>query len=140
MMLEPQRAGIPVPAVTPFTRPFWDAAKEGRLLYQFFPASGRAQFNPAPIDRVSLSEEFEWRQSAGRGAVYSHSTVWRPQTPAFRTPYAAAIVELEEGYHMISNIVGCDPGDVHVGLRVIVQFERIGDEFVLPYFTPEEDR
>jgi uncharacterized OB-fold protein len=63
--------------------------------------------------------------------------VWRPQTPAFAVPYVAAIVDLDEGYQMLANVIGCEPEDVAVGLRVVVEFHPIGGGFVLPYFRPD---
>jgi uncharacterized OB-fold protein len=56
-------------------------------------------------------------------------------TPDFTTPYAPVIVDLDEGYQMLSNLVGCTVGDVRVGLRVKVRFHRIGER-TLPYFEP----
>jgi hypothetical protein len=134
--LQPQSGDIPAAFPTPLTQPFWDGCRRGELLYQFFPGSGVAQFNPAPIDRVSLSDEFEWRVSAGHGSVYSWSVVWRPQTPAFSVPYCAAIVDLDEGFQMVSNIIGCDADAVHCGQRVQVDFVAVRDDLTLPYFRP----
>jgi uncharacterized OB-fold protein len=62
--------------------------------------------------------------------------VWRPQTPAFEVPYVVAIVDVDEGYQMMTNIVGCKPDDVRVGMRVEVEFRRMSDEITLPYFRP----
>lgn len=138
MVLEPQKAGIPEPYPSPFTKPVWDGYREGKLLYQFFPASGRAQFYSGPIDRVSLSRDYELRESAGLGTIYSYTIVSRPQTPEFIAPYAAAIVDVDEGFQMITNIIGCEPEDVHVGMRVQVEYHRISDTLTLPYFTPIE--
>jgi uncharacterized OB-fold protein len=135
-VLLPQSGDIPFATPTQLSAEFWAACRRGELIYQYFPASGRAQFNPAPIDRVSLSSEFQWRVSAGRGQVYSWSVVHRPQTPSFATPYVAAIVELDEGFRMVSNIVGCEPEAVQVGLGVTVLFHRVNDELTLPYFAP----
>jgi uncharacterized OB-fold protein len=64
--------------------------------------------------------------------------VWRPQTPAFEVPYAPAIVELDEGYFMITNVIGCDPGDLFSGMRVVVQFHPAGGGILLPYFRPAD--
>jgi uncharacterized OB-fold protein len=136
VILEPQTAGIPEPNVTELSRPFWQGARDGKLLYQYFPSSGRAVFNPAPVDRYSLSSDYEWRESAGKGTIYSFTTVWRPQTPAFTVPYVAAIVDVDEGYQMISNIIGCEPDEVFVGQRVEVAFHRVSETLTLPYFRP----
>ena len=62
--------------------------------------------------------------------------MWRPQTPAFTVPYAPIIVELEEGWQMLSNLVGCEHDEVHVGLPVEVVFHALADGSTLPYFQP----
>lgn len=135
-LLQPQSGDIPAALPSELSRPFWEGCRRGELLYQYFPESGTAQFNPAPIDRRSLSPSFEWRTSRGLGSVYSWSVVWRPQTPAFATPYCAAIIELDEGYQMVSNIIGCPADAVHCGLRVEATFIAVNDDLTLPYFRP----
>ena len=77
-----------------------------------------------------------WVQSSGRGTGYSDPTVDRPEQPAVEVPYAVAIVGMEEGWHTLTNIVGCEPEDVVVGLAVEVQFHAISDEITLPLFSP----
>ena len=136
-ILEPQDEGIPLPRPTVVSRPFWEGCARGELLYQWCTGCDRAVFNPAPICRWCGSSALEWRQSAGRGSVYSWTVAWRPQSRAFRTPYVAAIVALDEGYQMLTNVIGCRPEDVHAGLRVTVAFHPVGGGVVLPYFRPE---
>jgi hypothetical protein len=63
--------------------------------------------------------------------------VWRPQTPAFTTPYAAVIVNLDENYQMLSNMIGCPPEEIRLGMRVRVEFHEIDRKIHLPYFRPE---
>lgn len=135
-LLQPQLGNIPAADPTELSQPFWDACRRGELIYQYFPESNTAQFNPAPIDRRSLSADFEWRISRGLGTVYSWSVVWRPQTPAFTVPYCAAIIDLDEGYQMVSNIIGCAADGVYCGQRVEVRFIAVNDRLTLPYFRP----
>ena len=68
--------------------------------------------------------------------MYSYTVVWRPVTPAFVTPYAPAIVELDEGYSIMTNLIGLDSADVVIGMRVTAQFAAVGDGLTLPYFRP----
>jgi uncharacterized OB-fold protein len=68
--------------------------------------------------------------------VYSYTVVWRPQTPAFEVPYVIAIVDLDDGYQMLTNIVDTDPSQVHVGMPVEVDFWDASNEIALPYFRP----
>lgn len=135
-MLKPHTGDIPLVAPDALSTPFWDACTRGELIYQYFLHSGHAQFSPAPLDRTSGDTDFEWRVSRGYGTVYSWSCVWRAQTPAFEVPYVVAIVELDEGYRMVSNIIGCEPGDIHVGMSVAAEFHPVDDGRFLPYFAP----
>jgi uncharacterized protein len=93
-------------------------------------------FDPARLCRRCGSDDLAWTESAGRGVVYSFSTVFRPQHPAFTVPYVAALVELAEGYHLVTNVVNCAAEDVHVGMVVQVVFHAVDDDLVLPYFEP----
>jgi uncharacterized OB-fold protein len=137
--LEPQQAGIPLPRPTAVSQPFWDACKRGELLFQRCERCGTANFLPTAACRACLSGELQWVHSDGRGTVYSWTVVHRPQTPAFAVPYAVAIIDLDEGYQMMSNLIGLPPEDVAVGLRVRVDFREITTEITLPYFRPLVD-
>ncbi len=134
--LDAQRAGIPLPRPTVVSQPYWDGCRRGELLFQRCRACSAIAFNPSPACRRCLSPELAWEPSAGHGSVYSWTVVHRPQTPAFTVPYAVAIVDLDEGYQMMTNVIACTPEDVHVGLRVRVEFRVIDDEITLPYFVP----
>lgn len=78
-----------------------------------------------------------WEKGSGKGNIYSYTVVWRPQTPAFEVPYVPAIIELDEGYKLMSAIVGCEVEDVKVGMRVKVLFQEMSEEISLPYFLPD---
>ena len=62
--------------------------------------------------------------------------MWRPQTPAFTVPYAPVIVAMDEGWHLLSNLVGCDDTEVAVALPVEVEFHPVGGGIQLPYVRP----
>lgn len=129
----------PVPRPSDLTRMFWEGCARGELLFQRDPNLGTAVFPPQRFAPESLGE-LTWERSAGLGTVYSFTVVWRAQTPAFELPYVVAIVELEEGYTMLSNLVGCDPERVATGMPVRVVHERISDEIWLPCFEPADSR
>ena len=74
--------------------------------------------------------------SSGRGRLYSWTVVWRPQHPAFTVPYAPAIVSLDEGWFMMSAVVGCEPEDLRPDMALAVEFHPASDEITLPYFRP----
>jgi uncharacterized protein len=137
MMSEPltPQAG-PVPhAGSPISVPFWQGCQSGELRYQRCQDCGLANFPPTEHCRECLSEQVYWTRGDGRGEIYSWTVVYRPVTAEFTPPYAPAIVTLDEGYQMLTNIVGVAPGDLAVGMRVQVEFHAAGPDVRLPYFT-----
>jgi uncharacterized OB-fold protein len=134
--LEPQTGNIPILRVSPITKPFWEGVDRHELRYQRCAACGTPIFNPAHVCRVCSSADLEWQVSEGVGTVYSWTVCHRPMTPDFVTPYAPVIVDLDEGYQMLSNLVGCTVADVRVGLRVAVLFHPVVKDRTLPYFRP----
>jgi uncharacterized OB-fold protein len=130
---------IPLPHPTPLSRPHWDGCREGRLRVQRCRSCGTHVFIPRPVCTACLSEELEWVESSGRGTLYSHTTVHRPQRPEFDTPYIVAIVELEEGWHMLSNLVDVDRDAVAIGMPLEVCFREMTEEVTLPFFRPAKD-
>jgi uncharacterized protein len=135
-LLEPQSEGIPLPVPTVTSQPFWDGCTGGELLYQRCLSCSRPVFNPSSVCRWCGSGEMEWQQSAGQGSIYSWTVAWRPQAPSFKTPYVAIIVDMDEGYQMLSNLIGCEPDDAHAGMRLTVDFHPVGGNITLPYFRP----
>ncbi len=128
-------ATIPLPRPTPLSRPHWEGCREGVLRVQRCDACGSHVFIPRPVCTTCLSEDLTWVESAGRGAVYSYTVVHRPQRPEFSVPYTVAIIELDEGWHMLTNLVDVD-GEPAIGMRVEVDFRRMSDEITLPFFRP----
>jgi uncharacterized OB-fold protein len=127
----------PAPHPTPFSQPFWDAAGRGELRIQRCRACGRHVFYPRYNCPHCGAVDLEWVQASGRGSVYTYTVARRPTHPAFigQEPYVIAIVELEEGPRLTTNIVGCAPEEVRIGLPVEVDFEDAG-EFSIPLFRP----
>ena len=80
----------------------------------------------------------EWVESSGKGWVYASSISYQPAHPAFAddVPYVLAIIELDEGVRMHSNVVGIDPKEVEIGMRVEVAWDDVTPEFSLPKFRP----
>lgn len=134
--LVPQPDTIPHPWPSAISEPYWDAARRDELWFQRCARCGHANFDPALVCRRCGSRALEWERSAGLGTVYSWTAVWRPQQPSFVVPYAPAIVELDEGYQMLANLVGCDVSEVAVGMRVRVEFHPVSEGYRLPYFRP----
>ena len=85
-----------------------------------------------------MSDHLEWRAADRTGTVYSYSTVYRALVPGFEddVPYVVAMIELDEGVRLLSQVIYCEPEEVFIGLRVSVTFEEARDGVVLPKFRP----
>jgi uncharacterized OB-fold protein len=135
-VLTPQQGPLPYAKPGPITQPFWDGCAAGELRFQRCRRCQQAQFTPAELCRGCLGSELGWEKSAGRGVLYSWTIVHRPASPAFTAPYAPAIVELAEGYQMITNLIGLAPDSIGPDLPVEAEFHECGDGLYLPYFRP----
>lgn len=126
----------PLPVPTPATAPYWDAAREHRLVAPRCNTCGKLFFHPQAQCPNCISDDIGWETMSGRGTVYSCTVIRQPGHPAFQheVPYVFAIIELEEGIRMASNVVGCAPQDVHPDQKVEVVFEEASPEITLPKF------
>ncbi|MGH7292336.1 MAG: Zn-ribbon domain-containing OB-fold protein [Myxococcota bacterium] len=130
------KATITLPVPSPITREYWDAARAGRLVLPRCRACGRYFFRPEVVCKHCRSRDWHYVESPGRGTLYSYSVIHRAPTPAYKTPFVLAIVELEEGITMFSNLVGCAPADAKIGMALEVAFEAVSDDITLPVFRP----
>lgn len=135
-VLRPQPVGIPVPRPSLASRAYWDATARHELVYQRCDDCGTIALRPAPVCGSCLGRSLSWIPSAGTGSLYSWTVVHRPQHPSFVVPYAPAIVELDEGFWLVSSIIGCKPAALTAGMRLAVEFHPADDEITLPYFSP----
>ena len=133
-MSEVPRRGIPLPRPTALSEPFWRGCREGVLRVQRCPTCRTHVFIPQPACPDCLDSNLEWVDASGRGTLYSYTVVHRPQQPVFDVPYLPIIVELEEGWHMLSNLLGVEPAEVEIGTPLEVSFEKMSEEIHLPYF------
>ncbi|WP_144640425.1 Zn-ribbon domain-containing OB-fold protein [Bordetella genomosp. 13] len=126
----------PLPQPTDATRPYWEGAVQGKLLIQQCASCGRHQFYPRLFCTACLSDEIRWVEASGHGTVYSYTVNHRGSTPYFkpRTPYVVAVIDLEEGVRLMTNIVDCEPRNVRIGARVQVCFEAVNATLALPQF------
>ena len=136
--LEPQTGAITEPHPTALSRPYWAGCARGELLFQRCLDCRGATHTPAVVCAHCGSQALTWEASSGRGTVYSWTTVWRPVTPAYTTPYVPIIVDVEEGWQLVSNLVDCDHEAVRIGLPVTVRFHRTVGGTTLPYFRPAD--
>jgi uncharacterized OB-fold protein len=126
----------PLPQPDPLTGAFWDACRRRVLEVQACGACGHLFLPPGPRCPRCWSARLEAREVSGRGSVFSFAVYRRTYHPALPAPYVVALIELAEGPRLISNVVGCAPEEVRVGMPVRVRFEQVGD-FALPRFEPE---
>jgi uncharacterized OB-fold protein len=132
--LQPQSGAVPH-AQSPISAPFWAGCAAHELRYQRCADCGQAAFPPAEHCRNCLSFQLDWITSAGLGEIYSWTLVHRPVTAEFAPPYAPAIVTLDEGYQLLTNIIGVATDELAIGLGVKVQFCSVTADLTLPYFT-----
>ena len=128
----------PLPTASGETRPYWDACRRGELLIQKCDACGEYQFYPRGICANCWTTGIAWVRASGRGTVWAFTVTQQNRTPGFAddVPYTLALVELEEGVKMFTNIVECDPKTVSIGMAVEVTFVRATDAITIPYFKP----
>ena len=128
----------PLPRPYQDTAEYWSAAREHRFVLQRCKSCGEHQFYPRGVCSHCLSSDLEWKEASGRGTVYSFSVNHRAPHPGFadNLPFVLAIVALEEGPRMMTNIVDCDPESVTIGMDVTVTFDDISEEVTLPKFRP----
>lgn len=106
------------------SRAYWEGAGRGELVLQRCRDCGTVQFRPRGICASCLSGSIEHFVASGLGSIYTFSVVRQNQMPEFReaVPYVVAYVALDEGPQLLSNVVGCDPAAVSIGMRVKVEF------------------
>jgi uncharacterized OB-fold protein len=133
---EPAPAGgRPLPQLDDVSRPYWSALAGGRLRYQECPHCGHRQLYPRACC-TACGDTPEWRDASGEGTVHTFTVIRQNHGKPFRDllPYVVAMVELDEGPRLMTNIVGCPPEDVRIGRRVRLDAERVDDELGLPFF------
>ena len=130
--MTPNHPLLPEPSV--LSKPFWESAAKGELRVQKCLTCGHYEWTPQAACSRCLTETLSWERCSGRGSIYSYSIVWRPQDDSFRAPYVVAIVELDEGVRMLTEIINVDPSGVEIGMPVQVAFGRSGPP--LYHFEP----
>jgi uncharacterized protein len=126
------------PVVTRDTEFFWNGVQEHKLLIQRCAACEQFRHPPRPMCPSCNSLDWSAVEASGRGTGFSFVVPRHPQFPFMEYPYIVALVELEEGTRIVTNIVGTIPEEVSIGLPVVVTFEHFDDGLVLPQFTPTE--
>jgi hypothetical protein len=127
-----------LPTPDDFTRQWWDAAAEGRLLISRCATCGDVHYYPRPFCPLCGADTVSWEEASGRATLYTWSVVHQNDLPPFneRVPYVAAVVDLAEGPRMMTNVVDCEFDDLRVGMALQVTFLDIGEGFHVPVFRP----
>jgi hypothetical protein len=128
----------PLPETQPWSVPFWEGTKHGKLLIQHCKDCNANIFYPRKVCPECWSKNLDWITASGRAKVYMFSTAYDMVEPKFMAdlPYTVAYVNLEEGIRMMTRIVECEPENIHIGMDVEVVFHKLNDDFYLPYFKP----
>jgi len=129
----------PLPHPDPLTAPYWAAAREHRFVLPRCEACLAHHFYPRSVCPHCGSPRIAWQEASGRGTVYTYTIIHRAPSPAYvaDVPYAVAVVALEEGPHLMTNIVDCAPDAISIGMPVRVAFRDVSAEVTLPVFAPE---
>lgn len=128
----------PVPSVDPDSAPYWEGAREGRLMIQRCRKTGQTFLYSRQLVPGVDDSQTEWIEASGKGEVYSFTVARRPAGQAFADdcPYVIASVTLAEGARIMSNIVTDDVDAVRIGMPVEVVFDRVSDALTIPKFRP----
>ena len=134
----------PIPKPQPESDFYWEKAKEHELWLRKCNSCNKAYFYPRDISPCCFSKDTVWIQASGKATLYTYGIVHRVPHPGFaqEVPFVTALVELQEGPRMPTNIVGIDnvdPVQLQIGMPLEVAFEDITDEIALPKFRPASD-
>lgn len=128
------------PPVTETTAAFWDATRDKRLLVQWCTSCGQAVFFPREVCPFCTSSALEWRLASGCATLYSFTVEHKAQTSVLggAGPYVIALVDLDEGVRMMSNVVHCPVESLVVGMALEITWELLSDGRHLPLFEPRD--
>jgi len=127
-----------LPIIDAESEPFWAGTRRRAFLFRHCHGCGRNHFYPRHACPHCWSANCEWRTASGKGRIFSYTVIHRNDSKPFhdQLPYIVALVDLDEGVRVTSNIVECTPEVVHVGMPLEVVYEEITDEVTLPQFRP----
>ncbi len=129
----------PLPVPTHISQPFWDGLREHKVRIQYSPSTKQWVFYPRSLAPRTLADDLEWRDIAGTGTIYAFTVGRRPTAPPWQDslPQLLAIVELDEGPRLTTELVNIDPGAIKIGTRVKPHFDDApGGEVTLLRYEP----
>ena len=136
--MDPDRP-VPQP-ITPESKPYWDGLKEGKLMLPRCGACKQAFFYPRVVCPKCHSRDISWVQATGRGTLHAFGIGHQSFNKAFKMPppYVLAMVQLDEGPKMMTNLVNvvADPAVITCDMPVQVVFHKVTDDVTVPLFEP----
>ncbi len=130
----------PLPQPDPVTAPYWESLKAHEMKIQRCNDTGKFFFYPRGMSPFTWSDNISWEPVSGKGQVHAFTIVHLNRAPGFSDdlPYVVAMIELEEGARMMSNLIDVDPDPDHVkiGMPVELVYDDVTDEVTLPKFRP----
>jgi uncharacterized OB-fold protein len=126
----------PIPVPSAESQAYWDGLRDRKLLMPRCDACGKYWFPPSLLCPHCNATKWTWTSTSGRGRIFSYVVYHRVYHPGFadEVPYAVAVIELDEGPRMVSNVIGIAPDKLACDLRVEVVYQPITDTITLPKF------
>ena len=115
---------------------WWEACDQGKVLIQRCKGCQTLRHPPRPMCGECQSMEWDSIESSLDGEVLSHTELHHPKIPGYQYPLVCAVIRLGEGTNFVANVVGCDPSDVHIGMKVKGRVEQVDEKTMLPQFYP----
>ena len=129
----------PLPTPTHISKPFWDGLRDHRIVIQYSPSTSQWVHYPRKLAPRTLADDLEWREVSGMGTLYTYTVATRPTAPPWENslPQLLAVVELEEGPKLTTELVNVAPEAIKVGMRVKPVFDDVeGHDITLLRFEP----
>ena len=128
----------PLPQISSDTRAFWEGCRRHVFRIQKCANCGQIRWPSSFLCPHCLSDETKWIEASGRGVVYSYVVYHVAYDPSFEDdlPYVVALVEMDEGFRFLTNIVECNPEEVHCGMAVETLWDDVTETISLPKFRP----
>jgi hypothetical protein len=136
--METHNVPLPLPIIDGDSKMFWDGCKEGKLLIQQCEDCEHHIFYPRAVCPNCMSDRIKWVESSGKGKVYSYTVARRPAHPAFadQVPYVVALITLDEGVRMMTNLINVEVEKVSCDMPVEIVFVKVDEQITLPKFQP----
>jgi uncharacterized OB-fold protein len=126
----------PAPRPTDDSAVYWDAVERHELVAQRCNACAELRHPPRPMCPRCRSLDWTEQRLAGTGSLYSYAVLHHPRSPLFEYPVLAALVDLDEGVRIVTNLVGLEPSDIRIGMRLAVDFQPTSGDGTVPVFRP----